>query len=407
MPILIGTRKALLYAGGIPWLLNDSFNDTLAAGSVNGTAATPGPGTRVVDDTSTNLSLSGGNAVIAGGESGDYGEPGLWLDAVTRAAGVVGVMSYTGASGAIGRVGFDSTQAEGGKSGNAYHVESVTDLRAYKGSGSALAVATIVATTEYYLAIVLKASGAYYFIKNGAFSNWTLLWVYAQPSTATQYLGIMNYSLVYNSSFLRVPVETWLPTPLAYDTFTDTNGVSLDAHASDTSGPDSQATASRAWTEESGDWDIQSNKANPDGAAIATIDAGQADVVVDLTVDGGTAGQPAICLRFADTNNYWFLQADRANNQLELHEYASGDTVRANAAVTFNDSTDYDLRAICDGQKIDGFADGANKISYASAALNETKTEHGLYADHTECEFDDFLVFARDSGYSTLNKFTR
>jgi len=162
----------------------------------------------------------------------------------------------------------------------------------------------------------------------------------------------------------------------------------------------------RSWTEQSGDWDIQSNRANPDGAAIATADVGQADVVVDLVVNGGAAGQPGILLRFADTSNYWYLQADRANNQLELHEVnATVDTVRANTAVTINDSTDYTLRAICDGTTIDGFINGGNKISYASASLNSTATIHGLYSDNTACQFDDFTVFARDSGYSALDTY--
>jgi len=50
MPLLVGTRRALLGSKGIKWLLNDSFNDTLTAGNVNGTPAVPGPGTRAVVD---------------------------------------------------------------------------------------------------------------------------------------------------------------------------------------------------------------------------------------------------------------------------------------------------------------------------------------------------------------------
>jgi hypothetical protein len=82
---------------------------------------------------------------------------------------------------------------------------------------------------------------------------------------------------------------------------------------------------------------------------------------------------------------------------LELHELNGGDTVRANAAVTFNNSTDYDLRAIAYAQSIDGFADGGNKISYASAALNENVTVHGIRAENTAGQFDNWACFPRTS----------
>lgn len=43
--------------GGKPYLLRDEFTDTLAAGSVDGTPAVPGPGTRSVTDTGNNISV--------------------------------------------------------------------------------------------------------------------------------------------------------------------------------------------------------------------------------------------------------------------------------------------------------------------------------------------------------------
>ena len=56
---------------------------------------------------------------------------------------------------------------------------------------------------------------------------------------------------------------------------------------------------------------------------------------------------------------------------------------------------DYDVRAMCDGQTIDCFVDGGNKISYGSAALNETETEHGLFAQGKTDRFDNFAVYPR------------
>lgn len=400
-----GRGRPIGRGGGIPWLLRDDFEDTLAAGSVNGTPAVPGPGTRVVVDTTNKLSISGGNlvAVIAGGNS----DPGYWLDGIARASGRLMVAELTTGVGNKWAVGFADVNNAYADAGALYFRLNFVRINTNDAAGTIDLIAYSDATS-YYCAVVLRTAGEYAYIKGGAFTNWTLLWHTAVDNAATVYPShaAITAGMAAQSDFIRVPEDTWLPTPLAYDTFTGANGTSLDAHTSNTTGPDSQTVVGRAWTERSGDWDIQSNRANPDGAAIATVAGGLADVVVDCTVNGGAAGQPAICLRYADTSNYWFLQADRANNQFELHEYnATVDTVRANAAVVINDSTDYDLRAICDGQTIDGFLDGANKITYGTAALNETATIHGLYSDNTACQYDGFLIFARDVGYTQLDDY--
>jgi hypothetical protein len=230
---------------------------------------------------------------------------------------------------------------------------------------------------------------------------WKLMWTNLVDSTGTLHPIIGTTNLWgagdNESELLRVPEALWLPTPLIYDTFTGSNGTSLDAHESNTTGPDSQDVGGLTGVEQSGDWDIQSNRANPDGAGIHTWDMSNADIFADLVVNGGAAGNPGLVLRFTDTSNYWYLQADRVNNQLELHEVAATvDTVRANAAATINDSTNYTLRVVSDGQKIEGWINQASHILYASAALNEGATRHGLFSDDSACEFDNLLVFARN-----------
>lgn len=389
---------------GITWLLRDDFNDTRAAGSVNGTPATPGPGTRVaVENNGGTIAIGGGNVELNGGGS-SYNDANLsWDVTVSRVFGRLAIFEVIDANNQVGGYyGFDGDQNANYNdtnwisAGNIFRAHNVNVF----GAGPSV-------VDGDYLAIVLRSSGGYFFRKIDGAGDWILVWHVTSGSDDPLYFGFTDYSAASdNFGFVRIPDELFTNIiPLAYDTFTGTNGTSLDAHTSDTSGPDSQTVTGRSWTEVVGDWDIQSNEANPDGAAIATCDPGDADVVVDLTVNGGTGGQPGIVLRYKDSNNYWYLQADRANNQLELHEVNGGvDTVRANTAVTINDSTDYNLRAICDGQTIDGYLNGGSKITYSSAVLNETETLHGLYADHAECEFDGFLVFARD-GYSDLDRY--
>ena len=401
MPVMkVGPGRALLYSGveGISYLLRDDFTDTLGAGAVNGTPAVPGPGTRVVVDTGNTLSLAGGNMVMARTANFD---PGLWLDGVARTAGrlMVSHCNFGNINNRL-QVGWDSTQ-----NGQA-DPEFLRSLGVgLQWVNSALRLAPMIAARDYYFAIVLKTTGAYYFIKEStAYPNWVLLFMSTADATTPLYptVGAHNAWGAGNNThtLLRVPEDLWLPTPLMYNTFTGPNGTSLDAVASDATGPDGQVTPTEMCTEQAGNWDIQANRANPDGAGIATWGVGKADVVIDCVVNGGAAGQPGIVLRYTDANNYWYLQADRAANQLELHEMNGGvDTVRANVAAVINDNTDYTLTAVAHGQRITGCINKGSAIVYTLAALNEGVTVHGLWSDNTVCQFDNFLCFSRNGSY--------
>ena len=59
-------------------------------------------------------------------------------------------------------------------------------------------------------------------------------------------------------------------------------------------------------------------------------------------------------------------------------------------------SLPHDLRAICYAQTIDAYLDGANKISYGSAALNENATTHGIYSRTTgQVTHDNWACYPR------------
>jgi len=241
---------------------------------------------------------------------------------------------------------------------------------------------------------VAKASYTYgctAFIKGGAFTDWTMLWRSFNNNAGALYVERQDDKLAGTMDNIRVPDVNLseVLTPVAFSAFYASNGTSLDAY---------QPDEGNVWVEQSGDWDIQTQRANPDGAGIATVETPYSDVMVLCIVNGGTGDQPAIVLRFSDTSNYWYVQADRANNQFELHEYnATVDTVRANAGVTINNSTDYDLQVSANGQTITGHLDNAvgSRVSYASAALNETEKLHGIRAENTAGQFDNFHVHAK------------
>lgn len=87
-------------------------------------------------------------------------------------------------------VGLDTNTASV-PNAHAYYFVNTTALSVYD-NAIAIAVATPVQATDYYLAIILRPTGAHYAIKGGAFTSWTLLWVSATLNTATLYPNIAD-----------------------------------------------------------------------------------------------------------------------------------------------------------------------------------------------------------------------
>jgi hypothetical protein len=158
--------------GGEQYLLRDDFSDTLAAGSVNGTLAVPGPGTRaVVTDTESKVSLSGGKLVFAGGKAAPaYGDPGLWYGVITRVPGLM-MLSQITPDNNIFMMGLDTNQS--GVSGG-------VDLRWATGflcRGSAPALCAYTPGATYKIAIAIRTAGYFVLVKGGIYTNWSLMFI--------------------------------------------------------------------------------------------------------------------------------------------------------------------------------------------------------------------------------------
>ncbi len=94
--------------------------------------------------------------------------------------------------------------------------------------------------------IVLRNSGAYYFVKSESYPRWTLMWISPSGTTTNLYPSVGLWrGTDANVDYVSVPEATWLPTPLAYDTFTRADG---EIGVSEVTGPDSQITPSLDWT---------------------------------------------------------------------------------------------------------------------------------------------------------------
>lgn len=260
--LVTAIAKKRLPSGGISssppvitYLLRDEFYTALAAGSVNGTLAEPGPGTRVVVDTNSKLSITGGNLSVATG-GGGTDEPRISYGSLTRTAGRVLIAKPTVTTEGVIIALSDLNTASRQSAIRLYDTSIGIDI----GAASWIAAGAYSTSTAYQIVIVLKAAGEYVFAKGGTFTNWELLFVDPNGASTPLYpiIGADDNASVYTVDYIRVPDYLWLPTPLAYDTFTRANGALGN---SETSGPDSQSTPARTWVSGGTTWAIASNEA--------------------------------------------------------------------------------------------------------------------------------------------------
>lgn len=219
--IVAGTLQGLFST-----LSTNSFSSFLIMTDLNGTQAEPTGGTRTVVDTNSKLSISGGIASFSGSAGAD--NPSLRYQTQTRVAGMMAIgsvtftntlpVAYLGWNNNVARFGFLGTST----------IESIVN-------GAERTVGSFTTGVTYAIAVILKSSGIYIFIKGGVFTKWSLLW-YGTGGTANQYPTV-GYSTSTAQTFtadnIRIPVPTWLPTPLAYSTFSADGATSTEVGTPD------------------------------------------------------------------------------------------------------------------------------------------------------------------------------
>lgn len=203
----------------------------------------------------------------------------------------------------------------------------------------------------------------------------------------------------YTPSALAADGAAPEPAVYVYDTFTDGDGTSLDAHTPDID------TEGGGWTEDIGtDWTITSNIAwTPDRDTLATayIDAGQADVAIYVSAKNNASNAAArdsgVSARVTNYQNKWIIGFNKLAAAFKIVEVNYNIyTVRATTVVTVG-TDEHDVKATCNDELITGWFDDANEISYAGAAFNKTNTDHGICVfgnSATEAYADEFKVTA-------------
>ena len=403
MPILIPRTHIVELNAPRKFLVRDDFTDNLAAGAVDGTSPTPGPGgARVVVDTGSVLSTTGGQCVISGATG--IGDPGFWYGQQTRKAGV-GFLAAIDIGAARPYCGWFAGQDA--VAAGAFHFYPGDSLRLHLAAGL-IEVGAWTVDTDYQIAIIMRAAGLFHLVNGGAYSGWTLLWV-DSAETDNPYPGYANRNSTDAAvDALRVAQlgSPWSDTyaiALAYATFTDSNDTAIADYTPEVGG---------AWIADVGTWQIQTNAAQSTalagGIAIATVDAGVINVLqtASPSVAGGVAG---VIVRYADADNY--VRAVHNGTNATLTKVVAGvPTDMIDAAAAYRAGRE--IRIICDGTAFDMFYHNV-KIgttqTIADAGL-QTGTKVGLYSTNTGNTFDAADCYPRDiigSARAELEKYTR
>ena len=399
---MIRNLAVLFPHGVIRWLLRDEFSDTRAAGAVNGTPATPGPGTRTVTDTDNKLTIGGGVANFAPNTVPADGDPGLWYGAVARVAGRVLLFRANWAVRGWSGVGFDTNQV-GAISELSFVSDNANLLRFYEG-GLGYNWWSLLAATNYDLALVVGTVGGCFFIRSAGV--WLLEWTGRLGNTATLYPGIQSNAATFAVDYIRIPDALWLPTPLAYDIFARADGA---LGSSEIWGPDNQIVTARVWNNRVGTTLVATTAAQASalvgGVAIATVNTGTVNAITGATLTRA-GNEVGVVLRYVDADNYIRAIHDGTNCKL-IKRVAAAETDVISAVVALGAGA---IRVIPDGTAFRLFLNDAavGVVSTINDAVLQTGTEQGLFSTNVGNTQDRFLVMARGSNgeYAALNKWS-
>ena len=222
---------------------SNSFSNFSITTNLDGTYATDGVNMRTVTDPQNKLNISDETLNFAG--NGVLAYP-----STSRIPGKTLIADFTTSNVGASRTWF-------GWGTNSSYPPDTENIAFYYGSlySSNIYTGSFTKSTQYKYALIFKSTGTFHFIKGGMYTNWTLLYI-TPTGSGTNLKPIMtpDPGTSFVGDNVRIPTTIWLPTPLAYDTFTATGSATTE-----TVGPDGQTTPALSWTGST--WTISGGKA--------------------------------------------------------------------------------------------------------------------------------------------------
>lgn len=329
--------------------LRDLFLTDEAAPLASPRTGEPGPGTLTIVDSENKLSISGGKLVCAGGKASPAtGDPGVF--SAVAYARTAGVSAFATTRSGKGFGGIDrpiglGTLSTGGANAHSVTMHSTLGLTV---RDNAVDLGNIGQTydqgTDYDVAVVLRSTGAYYLIKGGIYTRWTLYWV----SNINNSSPLYGVSTTYNAPFDRDNLRV---VDLArYDRrFATDNGLATSALASPTNGQ----TA-----------------------------AHEADCLLEwsFTKAAATAG-PHVDFRRVDADNLWYLYVGDDGSMQLVERTAGVSNQRATQpAGTVSDAA-HRVIVLCEGNVYKVYLDNVLKMTYTDPSSNHVTATTLQYSD--------------------------
>ena len=420
---IIGVQSALGgRGGGLRYLLRDEFTTDRAAGAVNGTAAEPGPGTRTVVDVESKITISSDALQLAPQVSAAYGDEELVYPPIARTAGrfIIAESMFAGIASTDESAFGLWKSASGNSPANAGTIEHFLwfyrNGALYARSGTTgPSQLSYAASTSYKFAIVLRTTGVFWFIKGGAFTNWTLFEITNANTTATLYPAFVGYNRAFSSQYIRIPDTLWLPTPLVSDGYGSNYGISDGyGHAEGIAGGIGAGGSGVTWSNAGGTWSTSGGKAintSPSGLVqqISVANLSCADVYAGASVVRALSQQVGLALNWDSASspaNGLLVYSDGAGN-IKVDKYVSGSPTNVSTtAFTYSAGA----RLVCTMNA------GALRVYYNDALITTativdagilTGQFHGLFSSDASNTLDDLTIYATGTGgeYSQLDSY--
>lgn len=379
--------------GGVSWEILDEFTTDLAAGSVDGTNAEPGPGVRDVTDTTSKLSITGGKLQILSGNPA-WGNPGLWYGQVARVAGLMFFADVDPAGGNYLH-GFSASAASLPTLG-ALNARN-SDVSVYSSGPFALIHSPI--SGQVQVMIASRSEGYMAFVKIS--NQWLLKFVSKHSASVNFYLAHSTNNTAVDIFRTGVPEDRWLPTPIASDGFGSSFGTTDGlGHREGQQSEVGSGGDGVLWTQNLGTWSVSSGEATPDtlsgGEAIATVETNETDVVL-VVEPVRSAGEVGVA-GWVDSDNYVLAYHDGSNIVVK-EVVATVENTLSTTAFAYSAGAHLSLAVDSGGYRV-----FYNNDDLGTGTFSISPTEWGIYSSDTSNSLDDFYVYAmgKSNEYSNL-----
>ncbi len=223
---------------------------------------------------------------------------------------------------------------------------------------------TFDAATDYDLVVILRTNGAWFYVRGGVFTAWTLIWISITDTTSPLNAVINSFNQAVGDAIKALSVSQ-LGAP-----FTDDFGIATDRLAGARSAGDTFTHT--------------------------------ADCFIEFTVTTvPSALQIEMSFRIQDATNRWKVTVD-SSGDTDLDEIVAGaPTQRGTAAAVIVDGERMSIRAI--GTTIKVYDSSAVRIAFTSASNFQTETDGELDTEGTGGAVDD--IVASPTGGQNFDKF--